>query len=365
MERRTFLQAGLGVLGTGVTALSGCLGVFDQRSALEPPLLEDRPAAVYYPTHKEGMAMVGMKERKGIAIALTYTYPHRFWLINGDRRQKVSVESKDSVHLMGTVWDPKTKTVLPTSNISATITAGSETVIPSNNLWPMLSQNMGYHFGDNLELPGDSVYTVKLRFQPVTDRLTGRFRDSFGESATVTFQFDFSRAKRDEIGFKRLDGKKGKKDALPPMKGMKTPVSQLPKPEQLPGRTLGKTSSGDAEFVAVALDQLPKGIKPTSKTEQRDSYLALSVRTPYNRYPIPLMSLSATLERSGQSKPVFDDSLTATLDPDLGYHYGAAIPTSQSGDRLTLTVDAPPQVSRHEGYETAFLDMPPATISVS
>lgn len=363
MERRTFLRASLGWVGVGTTALSGCLGVFEQRSALEPPLVDDRPDAVYYPTHKEGMKMVGMKEKKGVAIALSYTYPHRFWLINGDRRTKVSVESKHSVHLMGTVWDPKTETVLPTSNISVEITAGSENVL-SKNLWPMLSQNMGYHFGDNLKLPSDSVYTVKLRFQPVADRLTGNFRNSFGESATVTFQFDFNRGKRDEIEFKRFDEEKGMKKALPPMKGMKTPVSQLPPPEQLPGRTLGRTHSGDGEFVAQVLDQLPSGIEPES--DNRNSYLALSVRTPYNRYPIPFMSLSATLEQSGKSNPVFDDSLSATLDPDLGYHYGAAIPTSPtSGDMLTLTVDAPPQVARHEGYETAFLDMPEATISVS
>jgi len=31
---------------------------------------------------------------------------------------------------------------------------------------------------------------------------------------------------------------------------------------------------------------------------------------------------------------------------------------------LTLEFGAPPQVARHEGYETAFLDLPSASIEV-
>jgi hypothetical protein len=68
------------------------------------------------------------------------------------------------------------------------------------------------------------------------------------------------------------------------------------------------------------------------------------------------MSLSAKLTRNGNA--VFDDILRSTLDPELGYHYGAAVESVESGDSLTVTVDAPPQVSRHEGYETAFVKMP-------
>ncbi|MDX1748477.1 MAG: hypothetical protein R3324_21300, partial [Halobacteriales archaeon] len=60
----------------------------------------------------------------------------------------------------------------------------------------------------------------------------------------------------------------------------------------------------------------------------------------------------------------FDGPLQATLDPDLGYHYGAAVPSLSSGDSVTVTVDGPPQVARHEGYEMAFLEMPPVTLTV-
>jgi arylsulfatase A-like enzyme len=55
-----------------------------------------------------------------------------------------------------------------------------------------------------------------------------------------------------------------------------------------------------------------------------------------------------------------------TLDPGLGYHYGAALGDTavESGDDLTLEVPTPPQVARHEGYETAFVDMAPVEVSL-
>jgi arylsulfatase A-like enzyme len=35
-----------------------------------------------------------------------------------------------------------------------------------------------------------------------------------------------------------------------------------------------------------------------------------------------------------------------------------------SGDEIELTVTTPPQVARHEGYETAFLNMDTMTFTV-
>lgn len=153
MDRRSFLHTGVSIGLAGITTTAGCLGLFETRPALAPPLVEDRPSAVYYPTHKEGMKMIGMKRVKGYSVALMYSYPHRFWLMNDDQRNKVPIKSDDSVHLMGSVWDPKTKTVLPVGNPPVNITEGDEHIV-SKPLWSMLSQNMGYHFGDNIELPG-------------------------------------------------------------------------------------------------------------------------------------------------------------------------------------------------------------------
>ena len=55
-RRRAFLR----LAGSAALAgLAGCAGLFPVTQG-EPPLVENRPAAVYYPTHTEGMEMVGM-----------------------------------------------------------------------------------------------------------------------------------------------------------------------------------------------------------------------------------------------------------------------------------------------------------------
>lgn len=365
MDRRSFLRTGLGL--AGITASAGCLsGLFETRSALSPPLVEDRPSAVYYPTHKEGMKTVGTQRVKGYTVALMYSYPHRFWLMDSDQPNKVSLQSSDSVHLMGSVWDTETKTILPVGNPPVTITDGDEH-IRSKPLWSMLSQNMGYHFGDNIELPGNGTYTVELQFGPVNIRRTGAFRDSFDSAASATFDFDFDRTELEDIMFELLPEKEGNSGALDPMQMKHVPTSQLSRPERLPGRHLDTVSSGDATFAVVTVDQPPKGIETETNTANTGgSYLAVSARTPYNHYPVPSMTLSAMLKRNGRA--VFDKPkpLTQTLDPEFGYHYGTSFPRHrlESGDTLRLTVGVPPQIARHEGYETAFIDMSPMELTV-
>src|SRR6056297_927363 len=81
MERREFLAAA-GAVGVGATA--GCAGLFEtdentEGSGGEPALVENRPDAVYYPTHREGMKMAGMGMAGDLSVGLMYSYPHRFW----------------------------------------------------------------------------------------------------------------------------------------------------------------------------------------------------------------------------------------------------------------------------------------------
>ena len=44
--------------------------------------------------------------------------------------------------------------------------------------------------------------------------------------------------------------------------------------------------------------------------------------------------------------------------------YGTTVADVQTGDELTITVDSPPQTARHEGYETAFVDMPDVQVTL-
>ena len=320
-----------------------------------PPVVSDRPDAVYVPSHVEGMKMAGMGTAGDLKVALSYSYPHRFWLVTGTNRRKVAIRSKDSVHLMVSLWDPETGVVPPSGSVSTTITRDGESVA-EKRMWPMLSQNMGFHFGDNVALSGDGTYDVEVSVDPVGARRTGAFTDRFDSQATTTTRLEFSRSNLQEVMFKPFDDRKGERDAVAPMEMDMMPIATSPSRADLPGTVVGEATSGDAVFLATALESPPEGVDASG------TYLAVSPRTPYNRYPLPFMTTSATVTRDGDS--VFDGDLRATVDPDLGLHYGAVVGELSSGDELSLSVGVPPQLARHEGYEMAFFEMPSMTMTV-
>lgn len=339
MNRRDVLRAG------GVAALAscaGCAGLFETQSAGEPALVENRPNAVYVPTHVEGMKMGGMAGRGDRMVALSYSFPHRFWTVTGRNTERVQVKQDDSVHLMVNLWDKQTETVLPVeSGVQLTVKKDGET-LTRRAPWPMLSQNMGFHYGDNVALDGDGTYTATVNLGSMGLRRLGAFEGRFGETGTVDVEFEYSESEKEDISFTSLSDRQGQRGAVDPMQMEMVPLSFAPERSALPGKLLGGGTSRDATFLATVVD--------------RDGhYLAVSPRTPHNRYVLPMMALSATVEGSGETR--FDDALRKALDPELGYHYGAPVEGLTADDDVTLTVDAPPQVSRHEGYETAFLRM--------
>ena len=353
MKRRDFLT-GAGALGAA--AVAGCTDLLETESARSvPPVVEDRPDAVYHPSHIEGMEMIGSERDGDYAIALTYSFPHRFWTVTASVAEKVSIREQDDVHLMATVWDRETERVLPVgSGPRMTVERDGETVTEKSP-WTMISQNMGFHFGDNFSLDGDGTYEVTVDLPGASVRRLGGYEGRFGDAASVSFDFDYSQDERDDLSYETFDEKQGEPGAVDLMEMDMVPTSVAPAVEDLPGEHLAEETTGDAVFQVVAVDD-------PGFVDGGGTYLAVSPRTPYNRVPIPLMSLSGTVERDGET--AFEGPLQKSIHPALGYHYGAAVGDLASGDAVTLTVDAPPQVSRHEGYETAFLDIPPVEFTV-
>lgn len=342
ITRRRALQAGF--LG-GATGLSGCLGFFETESVDQQQLVQDRPDAVYVPTHIDGMEMVGMASPDDYQIAVSVSTPHQFWLVTGTDRSRVTVTDDVDVHLMVTLVEPETGIALPNGNVEVTVKQDGEEV-DRRSMWPMLSQRMGFHFGDNVPLGGEGTYEVTTSLSPMNVRRTGGFRGRFSQSVETSFTYEFSPEAVQDIMYQPLPDEQGNRGAVQPMQMEMLPVHQLPSTEDVPGELVGETTSADARFVVVRHSDPPTGV------EGSKDYLAVSARTPYNRYPIPFMSLSATVTGGGET--LFDGPLQATIDPDLDYHYGATVDDLSGADTITLSVGAPPQVARHEGYETAF-----------
>lgn len=362
MQRRDYLR---GCLGVGAAAaVAGCSGsglVETREIPSTPPVLENRPDGVYFPTHVDGMEMVGMAESDDgeYAFALMYTYPHRFWRVDAtmqsvDEATFHDFDGSQDIHLMALLWDPETGRTLPDSGMSVDIERNGDS-LDQQVIYPMLSARMGFHYGANFRLDGDSDYDVTLSVGGTNIRRTGGYVDRFEAPASVTVPFEFEAAERDEISFERTPDRAGDRDAPPTME-MDAPLGVAPAVEELPGTHHGTTESGDARLAVVTLEEPPAGI------DADGPYLAVSARTPHNGLVLPAMELEATLSRDGST--VFERRLERTFDDELDYHYGAAVDGVEAGDNLIIKVATSPQVARHEGYETAFLRMPDAELTL-
>jgi hypothetical protein len=334
--------------------------------------VENPPKAVYVPSHRNGMTMLPSVRVGDVAVALMATYPHRFWTVTGTGREAVPVDRDHDIHLMATVWDPQTGTVLPTDEGLRFEIRTNGTLVDSRTPWSMLSQNMGFHFGDNVILDGDGTYDITIQVPPLGVRKTGNLAGRFEAGGSATVQFAFDQQFRDAVFEKTKwveKGKIGVKGAIDPGRGGggtsgtsgmsdggpgMAPYSTAPAPAALPGRPLGESKSGDADLVATLLD-------PGSRFAD-EQYLLVSARTPYNKIPLPALGLSTILRRNGSQ--IETATLSQVVDHEVGLHYGTALPAAQSGDEIEMQIDSPPQAARHQGYETAFLDMPAVTVSV-
>jgi uncharacterized protein involved in high-affinity Fe2+ transport len=352
-SRRAFLAAAGAV---GVAGLAGCAGFSTTTYSSEPPTVEDPPAAVYVPSHVEGMSMVGMGAAGDARVAVTYSYPHRFWTVEQEGTEfvtkRVDVESDDSVHLMATVWDGETGVVLPNTGLSMEIT-NDDGLVSQEVVYPMLSQQMGFHYGANFPLDGDDVYEVTVSVGALDVVRFGSLSGRFADPGTATVEFDYRESARNDIEFTVFEeSRRGQRDAVPPMSMDAMPVGRVPDASSVPGPALGEASIGDLILRGYAVEADRFGSDP---------YLAVTAGTPYNDLVVPGMALSARVP--GDGRAAFEGRLDPGLDPVLGFHYGAPVPGLGGDAAVELGVDVPPQAARHEGYETAFLETGTATLT--
>lgn len=344
MHRRDALRAGSGVL---TASLAGCLDALQTESAWRD-LIVNRPEAVYVPPTIDGTVRWGVAKTDDYAITLSATRPHRFWTVTGRTTTQISMRQEHSVHAMVSVRERATGHRIPAA-VKLSIHRNEDTVA-ERTLWPMLSQRMGTHHGDNVVLPSDDTYRAEIRVIPEGIDYLGSFASGF-ELTTVEIKFDYAATRIEGLDHRVLDQeRRGEPGALEPMGGGDT-RSSVASIESLPGASDEKRLDDLVIGVAAIDDRLPGD----------ELYLAVFPRTPYNRFFLARTALSAVIDRGGHRTT---RRLPAAIDPDLGHHYGVPIGSLASDDRVTVSVNSPPQLARHEGYETAFLETGSVTPSV-
>lgn len=196
---------------------------------------------------------------------------------------------------MASVWEPHTEIILPDTGLSVEINQG-DTLVSEETIYPMLSQQMGFHYGANFALPGDGTYTATLSVGAMSTRRTEKFVGMFAEPASVDIQFEYNQQEKNEIAYTRLEEQAGTQGAVEPMAMKILPNSTMPTKRELLGDVIGTQTSDDGRFVVTVLDKPPRGIDASGP------YLVVSARTPYNRMVLPAMGLSGTLRRKDKNR---------------------------------------------------------------
>jgi len=420
MNRRQFLAASTAGLSV---AAAGCVEAFDSLEGTsygrEPPLVDPRPNAIYWPTHTEQMVHGEVGETSdGLAVHLMYTFPHRFWQVTtadeGYGTEKFEVGPDDAIHIMLGVWDAETEVVLPVSSLEVAITGDG--VDERETIYPMLSQRMGFHYGDNYHLDGDDTYSVQVTVGGVDINRFGAFEGRFGEAETVELELDYSETERNDLDFELYEDRQGQRGAVDPM-GMEDgemdhdemdhdemdhdghdmhhemPLGFAHDLEDAGGEPMGEAVLDDIRYRAALFDDERFGEEP---------YLAVTAATRYNDLIIPEMGLSAHVGSADQTveidvvpediddfepddddeplvdaqsptepreiqvvdpdEAVLSEQLQAGLDPEIGFHYGISAPGIDGSEDVTVDISTPTQVVRHEGYETVFFDTQQITL---
>ncbi|WP_331233653.1 DUF7350 domain-containing protein [Natronorarus salvus] len=415
MNRRQLLSRA-GTLGA--VAFAGCSDPTEEETPTpeeddvipEFPEIEEPPDRVYLPTHREGMEAYETLVGEEVAVTPMLTYPHPFWIVDGTNVERVEPTEDDEVHLMATVWDVESGLVLPMdAGLHVEIEREGD-LIDERVPWPMLSQEMGFHFGDNVPLDGDGRYEVRVTTSRINIEKTRGFEERFEEGERFSFEFEFDDAFRQRVvdRIEWLDEDRwGEPGALSPMTDndghdrgddhgsgnddqgdrddndrSDVPYARAPRVEEVPGTHLldpetGEPSTSGDGVIVVSLvgrpdaeaffgldvgDDLPTTDEDEGEPLGEEAYLIVSPRSPYNRVPLTEMALS--VEHSREGDDLAEERLSQTIDSELGFHYGLALSDVAAGDDLSIEIDTPPQTARHQGYETAFVEMSPVDLVV-
>lgn len=355
----------------GASLLSGC-GMFDSESPDDAVRTRTTTSndgttvagtdggpdvgRVFVPKHFHETAVVERTSNDGLSVALLYSQPDFYWRVRPDAStEQVEPSSDASMQLLAWVWDESSDVVLQDAAVSVEISKDGDAVT-AGSLVPLLKQRTGLHWARNVVLPRYGEYDVRLSVETGDCRYGDSLAERVPASSTVDVELRYERGSMDDVKTVYLD-QAGKRGAVRPMSTDAVPLTVRPDAADGPGTTLGTATSGAAEVRVrrLAPDRNPLG--------ESTPYLAVTLATPFNEYSLPRAAMTGSLSRNGET--VFTGALEPTVDETLGYHYGASVPSLQSGDELAVDVDTPPTVARFEGYERAFRRLSTETIELS
>ncbi|MBV9817020.1 MAG: iron transporter [Solirubrobacterales bacterium] len=114
------------------------------------------------PIPTQTLATASWQDMKISARAMTAV---PFVIFDGTEARMVKPPKHVSFHLMVMLNDARSDVPIPYASVWATISKGGK-VIYDERQWPMLSEYMGPHYGNNVALPGAGTYSLSLLISP-------------------------------------------------------------------------------------------------------------------------------------------------------------------------------------------------------
>ena len=111
-----------------------------------------------------------------------------FVIYDGTHEQMVKPPKHVSFHLMVNLNDARTGVAIPYASVWATITRQGRTVYDERQ-WPMISEYMGPHYGNNVALPGPGTYRLSLLVSPPVSARHIEYRNVWLKPHRVTMSF--------------------------------------------------------------------------------------------------------------------------------------------------------------------------------
>jgi uncharacterized protein involved in high-affinity Fe2+ transport len=139
------------------------------------------------PIPTETLSSSDWQHMKIVARAMTAV---PFVIFNGTHEQTVKIPRHVSFHLMVTLNDARSGVPIPYASVWATITHNGK-VVYDERQWPMLSEYLGPHYGNNVALPGGGHYRLSLLISPPVAARHLEYKNVWLRPHRVTASFDW------------------------------------------------------------------------------------------------------------------------------------------------------------------------------
>ena len=112
-------------------------------------------------------------------------------IYDGTSERMVKPGKNTTFHMMVDLDDARTGVAIPYAGVWATIKQGSKLVY-DERLWPMISEYMGPHYGNDVHLPGKGTYQLSLLVSPPVSARHLEYQNVWLHPHRVTTTFTWS-----------------------------------------------------------------------------------------------------------------------------------------------------------------------------